>query len=80
MTDIIKGINLIIQACELWKDYENKNLTKEQLDQRIDAIMNEITIAYNESDKKDDPDTRKDFEELIEKHKKFKNWIKTAEI
>jgi len=78
MTDMAKALGLLIKTCELLKDYEEKKLTKDELEQRADAIMDEVVISYNNSDKKDDPEIKRDYEELVEQHKKFKEWIKTS--
>lgn len=80
MTDLVKALDLIIKTCELWKDYEDRKITKEQLEQRADVIMHDVTMVYEGSDKKDDPDTKKDYEELVEQYAKFKEWIKTADM
>lgn len=80
MTDLVKALDLIIKTCELWKDYEDRKITKEQLEQRADVIMHDVTMVYEGSDKKDDPDTKKDYEELVKQYAKFKEWIKTADM
>lgn len=80
MTDLVKALDLIIKTCELWKDYEDRKMTKEQLEQRADVIMHDVTMVYEGSDKKDDPDTKKDYEELVERYSKFKEWVKTADM